>query len=92
MNRRNARPYRLTEEVRNFIITQKQHQVPPKAIIDKVRDKFRRSVSYSTIRNTWTRYLRTGSVEYQQPAGRPRTFTEREERHLVRDFVSNPGK
>ena len=92
MNTTNSRPYRLSEEIRNFIITQKQHQVSPKSIKDKIQGKFRRSVSYSTIRNTWARFLRTGSIEYQQPAGRPPALSEREQRHLVRDFVTHPGK
>jgi len=83
--------YRLSEEVRNFIVEEKQKKVPPSKIKSDILTKFNRSVSYSSIRNTWQRYLLTGSIAYQQPAGRLRVLSEREERSLARDFIVHPG-
>jgi len=81
--------YRLSEEIRNFIIKKK---IRPTVIRSNLLETFNRSISYSTIRHTWERYLATGSIKYQQPAGRPKALSEREERHLVRDFIFHPGK
>ena len=84
--------YRLSEEIRGYIINEKLKNTRPKLIKDTIATKFHRSISYSTIRNTWARYLRTESTDYEKGTGRPRALTPREERNLVRDFLSHPGK
>ena len=83
--------YRLSEEIRNFIIQEKIRNTPPSNIQAELLRIFRRSVSLSTIRNTWRRYQETGSIRYQTPAGRPRALTARQERSLVRNFSTTPG-
>ena len=84
--------YRLSEEVRNYIINQKRKNISPSIIKANILITFNRSISYSTIRHTWERYLSTGSIQYKQPAGRTKALSERDERSLVRDFISQPGK
>lgn len=84
--------YRLSEEIRYFIINEKLKNSHHKVIKETLARKFHRSIAYSTIRNTWDRYLRTGSIAYEKRAGRPRALTSREERSLVREFLTQPGK
>ena len=50
--------YRLSEEIRGYIINEKLKNSRPKLIKETIEAKFHRSISYSTIRNTWARYLR----------------------------------
>ncbi len=84
--------YRLPVDLRLFIVRQKQQSLPAKTIRENIKQNFQRSVSYSTIRNVWSRYLTKGSVLYKQPAGRPKALNAREERSLVRSFLANPGQ
>ena len=83
--------YRLSEEIRHFIVQEKIKNTPPTTIREDILRIFHRSVSYSTIRNTWYRYQATGSIRHQTPAGRPRVLTEKQERNLVRNFSTTPG-
>jgi len=84
--------FRLSEEIRWFIIEEKTKNVPPSLIIHEIKKNFHRSISYSTIRLTWRRYLETGGIDYVEPAGRPKSLNDREERQLVRSFIANPGQ
>jgi len=83
--------FRLPEEIRWFIVSEKEKNTPPLTIKNNVLEKFRRRISYSTIRLTWARHLKTGSIDYLKPAGRPKTLNPREGRSLVKTFLPNPG-
>jgi len=83
-------PYRLSEEIRNYIVNKKKKNMPPNVIKTNILNTFK-DVSYSTIRNVWARYQKNGNIEYAQPPRRPKSLTEREERNLVRSFVTTPG-
>ena len=48
-------------------------------------------MSKSAISKIIKRYRETGSVEAKRNSGRPKKFTEREERSLVRNCITNPG-
>lgn len=83
--------YRLSEELRWYIVDQKLQGTRATVIKSKALSKFHRSISFTTILATWERYTRTGSIDYEEPAGRPKIMNEREERRLVRTFLSQPG-
>ena len=86
------KPFRFSEEIRNYIVDQKRKNVPSKTIKEDILQKFGRSITYNTIRETWTRYQRTNSIDYYKPLGRPKSLNEREERAIIRDFIAHPGK
>jgi len=64
---------------------------PPKNIIDLVLSQFQRTITYKTIDRLWTKFQETGRVVDRQRPGRPRVFSKREERNIVRDFLAHPG-
>jgi len=84
-------PHRIPNDVRWFIISQKTINTPPTQIISKVFAQFQRRITFETISRVWSKYINGGSRRPQRRVGRPRTFSEREERNLVRDFLTTPG-
>ncbi|GBN30630.1 hypothetical protein AVEN_51783-1 [Araneus ventricosus] len=48
------------------------------------------NVSKSTVHNIISKYKKTESVKNRRGTGRPRRFTEREERWIVRKIICNP--
>ena len=48
------------------------------------------SAKYGTVKNTWQRYLSTGSVRDIHRPGRPKVFSVRSERRIVRKHKENP--
>ena len=83
--------YTIPEQIKWYIIEQKRNKVPPKKIIDLVFSQVQRNITYKTISRLWTKYQQTGKVADRQRSGQPKIFSKREERKIVRDFLSHPG-
>jgi len=64
---------------------------PPTQIISKVFEQFQQRITFEAIARVRTKYINEGSRRAQKGPGRPRVFSEREERNLVRDFLTTPG-
>ena len=82
---------RMPDEVKWYIIEKKQENVPPTKIIEDVLKTFKRKTSYESIKLLWAKFLRTGSVKDLKRPGRPKALNQREERALIRTFISHPG-
>ncbi len=82
---------KLTPQMRWYIIDKKVKKTSSKDIQIEFLKKFRRSVSFYTIRLTYQRYLQTGGIDDMPRSGRPKALSDREERNLVRRFVRTPG-
>jgi len=87
----NPQPKRIPEQVKWFIIEKKRTNFRPTDIIDLVKTQFHRTITFKTIDRLWTRYCRTGSLTELQRSGRPKIYTQREERKIAREFLTNPG-
>ena len=84
-------PHRIPNDVRWFIISQKTIGTPPSQIITKVFAQFQRRITYETIARVWAKYLNEKRTRAERGPGRPRVFSKREERNLVREFLTTPG-
>ena len=87
----NNTSHTIPDQIKWFIIEQKSKKVRPKEIIDLVFSKFRRKITYKTISRLCSKHEKTGEAADRQRSGRPRVFSEREERNIARDFLTHPG-
>ena len=85
------KPYRISDEIRWFNIAEKKQNTPPSIIKAQVFTRFYRRTTFETIVRVWTRYLHGMTQRPQKGPDRPRIFSEREERNLVREFLMTPG-
>ena len=83
--------FKIPEGIKWFIIEQKRENIHPKDIIANVLDRFGRQITFTTIQRLWEKYQRTGSVSDLPRSGRPKSMNLREERVIVRRFVTQPG-
>ena len=65
--------------------------MPHQEIINLVFSQFNRTITFKTIARIWEKYTITQGVADRKRSGRPKVFTQREERDLVRDFLAHPG-
>jgi len=84
-------PHIVPDEIKWFIIEQDKAKVRRKIIKDKVFKKFRRRVTYGTMKRICDKYKKTKSIADLPRSGRPEILCEREKRNLVRDFLTAPG-
>jgi len=87
----NAIPRRIPENVKQFIIAKKQQKVPVKKIIEDIFEKFQRPITYTTIQRVWEKFEIFKTTADLPRSGRPKTLDVREERTLVREFLTKPG-
>lgn len=83
--------HRIPEVVKQYIISQKQQNVLPKTIIEEVKLRFQRNINHLTIQRVWTKFQSFGTTSDLPRSGRPKILDKREERALVRSFVTKPG-
>ena len=86
-----AQPQRIQDEIKWYIIEKKQENISHTEIITQVLNKFNRNITFKTISRLWEKYQSTQGVAEGKRSGRPKVLTKREERNIVRDFVSHPG-
>lgn len=87
----NTQSHRIPEEVKIFIIGQKQQKVAPKDIIPEVKKRYKRNITHASIRRIWKKFQETKSTRDRSRSGRPKSLTSREERAIVRRCLTEPG-
>lgn len=76
--------HRIPVGVKWFIIHQKQKDIGPKRIINKVSRRFKRKITYKTVSRVWEKYISAKATADLPRSGRPKTLTDRDERALGR--------
>lgn len=82
---------RIPENIKWYIISERQRNTEISTIIQECKSQFNRAVSRQTVWRLFNKFQRTASTTNLQSPGRPKTLSKRDERSLVRSLLQNQG-